>query len=95
MALVALIHPVIATPILPRRFAFMEWPLLLLFILGGLILLLCIGVPVAFAFTFVNILGALVFWGGQIGLGQLILSIYDSVTKFTLLPIVMFIYCFS
>ena len=69
----------------------MDWPLLLLFILGGLILLLCMGVPVAFAFTLVNVLGAFLFWGGEIGLSQLILSIYDSVTKFTLLPIVMFI----
>jgi len=69
----------------------MDWPLLLFFVLGGLILLLCMGVPVAFAFTLVNILGAFLFWGGEVGLGQLILSIYDSVTKFTLLPIVMFI----
>ena len=69
----------------------MDWQLLLLFILGGLILLLCMGVPVAFAFTFVNVLGAFLFWGGEVGLSQLILSIYDSVTKFTLLPILMFI----
>jgi tripartite ATP-independent transporter DctM subunit len=69
----------------------MDWYWLMLILLGGLMLLLCIGVPVAFAFTFINIIGAYVFMGGEPALGQIVLSIYDSVTKFALLTIAMFI----
>ena len=69
----------------------MEWYWLMFILLGGLMFLLCLGVPVAFAFTFINIIGAYVFMGGEIALGQIVLSIYDSVTKFGLLTIAMFI----
>lgn len=69
----------------------MEWLATLGIILGGFMFLMVFGMPVAFAFTLVNILGAYLFWGGEIGLGQLILSIYESVTNFTLLPIIMFV----
>jgi hypothetical protein len=45
---------------------------------GGLAVLLLIGLPVAIAFTLVNLVGVYVFWGGTIGLSQLILSIDSS-----------------
>jgi len=49
------------------------------------------GMPVAFCFLIVNIIGVFLWWGGDKGLVQLILSIGDSVSKFTLLPIPLFI----
>jgi tripartite ATP-independent transporter DctM subunit len=36
-------------------------------------------------------MGAFIFMGGEVALGQIVLSIYDSVTKFSLLTIAMFI----
>jgi tripartite ATP-independent transporter DctM subunit len=49
------------------------------------------GMPVAFAFFTVNILGALVFWGGGPGLEQVVLGLRFSVTTFTLIPLPLFI----
>ena len=63
----------------------------MLFFFGGLTVLLLIGLPVAFAFMLINIIGVYVFWGGSIGLQQLILSIDSSVSTFVLVPVPMFI----
>ncbi len=69
----------------------MEWWGYLLAFFGGLAVLLLIGLPVAFAFVLVNLVGVYVFWGGAIGFGQLILSIDSSVSSFVLVPLPMFI----
>jgi tripartite ATP-independent transporter DctM subunit len=58
---------------------------------GGLAILLLIGMPIAIAFTVVNLVGVYIFWGGSIGISQLILSIDSSVSSFVLVPIPMFI----
>lgn len=49
------------------------------------------GLPVAFSFTLINVVGVYLFWGGEIGLIQLIHSIASSVTKFSLIPVAMFV----
>ena len=69
----------------------MEWQLALFIIFGTLILLMVSGMPVAFCFLIVNIVGALLWWGGELGLAQLSLSLVDSVTSFTLLPLPLFV----
>jgi len=69
----------------------MEWWVYMLFFFGGLGALLLIGLPVAFAFLLVNLVGAYVIWGGDIGLAQLVLSIDSSVSTFVLVPVPMFI----
>jgi tripartite ATP-independent transporter DctM subunit len=69
----------------------MEWWSILSLIFGGFLVLMLLGVPVAIAFMFINIIGVYVFWGGEMGLRQLTLSIYNSVTNFNLLPIPLFI----
>ncbi|MBW2063572.1 MAG: TRAP transporter large permease subunit [Deltaproteobacteria bacterium] len=69
----------------------MEWWLLLLVIFGCFILLMLTGFPIAFAFLAINIVGAFFLWGGQSGFRQLILSIFESVTFFALLPVPLFI----
>lgn len=69
----------------------MEWWLILSIIFGSLILLLALGVPVAFAFLIINLAGAAILQGGTGGFQQLIHSIYGSVTSFSLLPIPLFV----
>jgi tripartite ATP-independent transporter DctM subunit len=69
----------------------MDWATTLLIIFGALLALMAIGIPIAFAFLAVNVVGAYFFWNGAAGLGQLVLSIYDSVTSFALLPVPLFV----
>ena len=53
--------------------------------------MLLLGLPVAFSFLCLNVIGVFLFWGGTTGLNQLIYSIESSVTTFALLPVPMFI----
>lgn len=69
----------------------MEWPLVLALIFLGLVLLLLTGLPVAICFMIVNVIGIYIFWGGDSGLGQLLLSMKNSVKSFVLLPFPLFI----
>jgi len=69
----------------------MDWPIYMVFFFGGLSVLLMAGLPVAFAFMFINVVGVYLFWGGSIGLSQLILSIDSSINTFVLIPVPMFI----
>jgi tripartite ATP-independent transporter DctM subunit len=69
----------------------MEWWLILIVIFCCMVFLFLIGVPVAFAFLLINIVGFYIFGGGEAGVRQLILSLYASVTKFTILPLPLFI----
>ncbi len=69
----------------------MEWWLVLIIIFSCFILLMLTGLPIAFTFLAINIIGVYVYWGGSSGLQQLILSIFESVTFFALLPIPLFL----
>ncbi|HJS30665.1 MAG TPA: TRAP transporter large permease [Alphaproteobacteria bacterium] len=69
----------------------MTWQLALGLLLGCLSGLMLLGVPVAFAFFGVNILGALVFLGGERGLMQLSRNAIASVSSFSLTPIPFFV----
>lgn len=68
-----------------------EWWVVLLVIFGALMLLLAIGMPVAFAFLSINVVGVFVFWNGFAGFNQLVLSVSKSVTHFSILPVPLFI----
>jgi tripartite ATP-independent transporter DctM subunit len=68
-----------------------EWWLILGIIFGALLLLLAVGVPVAFAFLIINLAGAAILQGGTGGFQQIIHSIFGSVTSFSLLPIPLFV----
>jgi tripartite ATP-independent transporter DctM subunit len=68
----------------------MDWVTLFIIILSALIFLFFLGVPVAYSFLFINILFAYIFWG-EIGLTQLILSIFRSISSFSLLPVPLFL----
>ena len=63
-----------------------------LIIFGILLVVLFVsGLPVAFCFTLLNIMGVLVVWGGEAALRQLVISMYTSITFFALVAIPLFI----
>jgi tripartite ATP-independent transporter DctM subunit len=64
--------------------------LALILIIGGLLFLMTTGLPVAFCFTMITLLGAIILWGYEAGSTMFIHNIYNSVSKFFLLPISMF-----
>lgn len=69
----------------------MDWTSALLLMVGLLIVLMAMGLPVGFAFLGVNIVGALVFLGGDAGLSQLVRNSVTSLTNFSLVPIPLFL----
>jgi tripartite ATP-independent transporter DctM subunit len=58
---------------------------------GGLVAAMALGLPVAFGFLALNIVGALAFLGGEQGLSQLARNAVQSVTSFSLTPIPFFV----
>jgi len=69
----------------------MEWYWVLFIIFGSFAVLMLSGLPVAFSFMVINLVGTYILWGGVPGIHQLILSIFESVTFFALLPVPLFI----
>ena len=69
----------------------MSWDAAAWLMLGGSTLLLFLGLPVAFSFLVINLLGALLFLGGEPGLVQLARNSVSSVASFSLTPIPLFI----
>src|SRR6187200_2019277 len=60
-------------------------------LLGGSTVLLFLGLPVAFSFLVINLLGAWLFLGGEPGLAQMARNSVVSVLNFSLTPIPLFI----
>jgi tripartite ATP-independent transporter DctM subunit len=69
----------------------MSWDAAAWLMLGGSTLLMFVGLPVAFAFLVINLLGAWLFLGGEPGLTQLARNSVGSVASFSLTPIPLFI----
>jgi len=69
----------------------MSWQAAAWLMLGGSTALLFLGLPVAFSFLVINLLGALLFLGGEAGLVQLARNSIGSVASFSLTPIPLFI----
>lgn len=69
----------------------MEWYETLALIMGGVLTLLAVGVPVAFALIGVSLIGILFFqgWGGP--MLQYVTSMKSSLATFTLLPVPLFV----
>ena len=70
----------------------MEWYWALVLMLGLLCLMMALGLPVAFAFMGVNIIGAAVFLGGEAGLNQMIRNAMEALNNFSLAPIPLFLF---
>ena len=61
-------------------------------LLVGLVLLfMAFGFPVAFAFIAANIIGAIIFMGGAVGIEQLVSNAFSSITSFALAPVPLFL----
>jgi tripartite ATP-independent transporter DctM subunit len=69
----------------------MEWYLALAFLLSIIILLMGAGMPIAFAFLGANLIGSWYFMGGEIGILQLLNNGFGGLTKFSLVPIPLFL----
>jgi len=69
----------------------MSWDAAAWLMLGGSTLLLFLGLPVAFSFLVINLLGAWLFLGDEAGLVQLARNSVGSVASFSLTPIPLFI----
>ena len=69
----------------------MGWVEASLILFGGLVAVMGLGLPVAFAFLALNIVGAWLFLGGEPGLAQLARNAVQSVTSFSLTPIPFFV----
>lgn len=69
----------------------MEWYWFLLLIFGSLVVLFALGLPVAFSFMLINVIGAYLLWGGQIGVEQLSFNMFRSLALFTLVPLPLFV----
>ena len=69
----------------------MSWQFAAWLMLGGSTVLLLLGLPVAFTFIAVNIAGAAIWLGGEVGVQQLARNSVVSITSFSLTPIPLFI----
>ncbi|MEI6303333.1 MAG: TRAP transporter large permease [Betaproteobacteria bacterium] len=69
----------------------MSWQAAAWLMLGGSTVLIFIGLPVAFCFLVINLIGAWLFLGGEPGMVQLARSSVSSVTSFALTPIPLFV----
>ena len=69
----------------------MSWHMASLLLLGGSMLLLFMGLPVAFSFIAINIVGAAIFLGGDAGLNQMVRNSAVAVLNFSLTPIPLFV----
>ncbi|WP_246026270.1 TRAP transporter large permease [Saccharospirillum alexandrii] len=69
----------------------MEWYFALGFLLSLIVLFMGIGTPIALAFLAANVIGSWYFMGGQNGIIQLLNNGFGSLSKFSLVPIPLFL----
>ena len=69
----------------------MDWVSASILLFGGLVAVMALGLPVAFAFLAINIVAAALFLGGEPGLIQLARNAVQSITSFSLTPIPFFV----
>jgi tripartite ATP-independent transporter DctM subunit len=69
----------------------MEWYWAIGLLFGLIVALMLLGMPIAMAFLAANIVGAMLFMGGTIGIVQMLNSGFGAMTSFALVPIPMFL----
>jgi tripartite ATP-independent transporter DctM subunit len=69
----------------------MSWQVAALLLLGGSTVLLFMGIPVAFTFLAVNLVGASLYLGGAVGIEQIVRNSVVAVSNFSLTPIPLFV----
>jgi tripartite ATP-independent transporter DctM subunit len=68
----------------------MEWYYVIAIVLVPLLILMTMGLPIAFSFFAINLVGSYILLGGLNGVEQLVLNTVDSLSSFTLVPIALF-----
>jgi tripartite ATP-independent transporter DctM subunit len=68
-----------------------SWPAAALLLLGGSTVLLFAGIPVAFSFLGINLIGAWLYLGGEFGVEQIVRNSVVAVANFSLTPIPLFV----
>ena len=69
----------------------MEWYWAVALLFGLIVALMLAGMPVAVAFLAANIVAAMIFMGGTLGIAQLLNNGFGAMTSFALVPIPMFL----
>jgi tripartite ATP-independent transporter DctM subunit len=69
----------------------LQWFEVLALLFGLLVILLLTGLPVAYVFIVINIVGIIIVFGGAHALALVVPSAYDSVASFNLAPILFFL----
>lgn len=67
------------------------WVFALLVMFGGVVLFILVGLPVALSFFAVNLVGSIIFLGGEAGIMQMIRNLRPAVGQYSLAPIPLFI----
>ncbi|HZJ97583.1 MAG TPA: TRAP transporter large permease [Oligella sp.] len=70
----------------------MDWITTISLMFGGVIFFLLLGVPIAFSFLTVNLIGGFLILGGELGLLQTIRNMQTAVAQYSLAPIVLFVF---
>jgi tripartite ATP-independent transporter DctM subunit len=70
----------------------MAWYWVALLLFGSALGLMMLGVPIALGFFITNVIAAVLFMGGGIGIEQIINNGFGAMTNFALVPIPMFLF---
>ena len=69
----------------------MEWYYAAGLMVGIILFLMALRIPVAFAFLLANLMGVIIFLGGGFGIVQLTANMTSALTKYSLVPIPLFL----
>ena len=69
----------------------MDWLYAFAILISSIMVLMGLGLPVAFAFFATNIMGLFLFFGGSRGVTQMISNFSEAVTTYSLAPLPMFL----
>src|SRR5690348_15217919 len=69
----------------------MAWLFPFAVLVGTILVLMGLGLPVAFAFFVTNVIGLYLFFGGSIGVTQMVANFSDAVSTYALAPLPMFL----
>ena len=70
---------------------YLAWFAAFALMLGITIFLIALGLPVAFAFLGADVIGVIMFMGGEAGLAQLVRNAANALTRFSLVPVPLFL----
>lgn len=69
----------------------MDWYFAFAILIASVLVLMGLGLPVAFAFIATNILGLFLFFGGSVGVTQMVSNFSEAISTYSLAPLPMFL----